>query len=107
MADTSGSGGMVATVVAARQRRTDRRALAQFQQFWAALQRVGDALAEAEKMARRSSDTAWRQRRARHWDLASVEEIRGALRGCRSSLRVMSAQAKRFEPELIVRDWRR
>lgn len=99
--------GVVERVSAARRRRADRRAVAQFQEFWSALQRVGDALAEAEKMSRRTSDTAWRQRRARHWELATVEEIRSSLRGCRSSLRVMSAQAKRFEPQLILKDWRR
>ena len=82
--------------------------MAQFQEFWNALQRVGDALSEVEKMSkRRRSDTAWRQRKTRHWELASVDEIRAALRGCRSSLRVMSDQAKRFEPQLIVKDWRR
>lgn len=99
--------GVVESVTAARKRRADRRAVAQFQEFWTALQRVGDALAEAEKMSRRTSDSAWRQRKARHWELASVDEIRGALRGCRTSLRVMSSQAKRFEPQLIVKDWRR
>lgn len=98
---------VVGAVRDARRRRADRRAVAQFQEFWTALQRVGDALAEVEKMSRRTTDTAWRQRRARHWELASVDEVRSSLRGCRSSLRVMSNQAKRFEPQLILKDWRR
>jgi hypothetical protein len=99
--------GVIASARAARRRRKDRRAVAQFQEFWTALQRVGDALSEVEKMSRRRSDTAWSHRKSRHWELATVQEIRGGLRGCRSSLRVMSNQAKRFEPQLILKDWSR
>ena len=102
-----GTGSLFTAVSTARKRRADRRAVAQFQEFWTALQRVGDALSEVEKMSRRTTDTAWRHRKARHWELASVDEIRSALRGCRTSLRVMSNQAKRFEPQLILKDWRR
>ena len=102
-----GTGSLFTAVSADRKRRADRRAVAQFQEFWNALQRVGDALSEVEKMSRRTSDTAWRQRKTRHLELASVDEVRGSLRGCRSSLRVMSNQAKRFEPQLILKDWRR
>ena len=88
-------------------RRANRQALARFAEFWQALQEVGDALAEAQRAAKNTEAGAWRERNQRHWAIAGVDEIRSALRGCKFSLRVVSAQAKRFEPQLIEKDWRR
>jgi hypothetical protein len=90
-----------------RQRRANRKALAQFAEFWQALQLVGDALAEAQREAKRADDPKWKTRNQRHWELATVDEIRSALRQCKFSLRICSSQAKRFEPQLIAKDWRR
>ncbi len=87
--------------------RQNRRALARFSEFWVALQAVGDVLAEAEKLSKNADDGAWANRGSRHWTIATPEEIRSSMKRCRSSLRIVSASAKRFEPELIVRDWRR
>ncbi len=105
----TGSGARSAAGAAARfvGSRVDREAVARFGEFWQALQEVGDALAEAQKAARNAEDGTWRGRNQRHWNIASVDEVRSALRLCKSSLRVVSAQAKRFEPHLIVKDWRR
>lgn len=89
-----------------QKRRANRRALARFGEFWTALQHVGDVLAEAERLSK-SADDNWRGRGARHWSIATADEVRSSVKGCRSSLRIVSAQAKRFEPELIVKDWRR
>ena len=69
--------------------------------------RSGDALAEAQRAAKNAESGAWRERNQRHWAIAGVDEVRSALRGCKSSLRIVSAQAKRFEPQLIEKDWRR
>jgi hypothetical protein len=91
----------------AYKRRANRKALQQFVEFWQALQHVGDALAEAQKEAKRADDPKWKSRNQRHWDLASVNEIRGALRRSKFSLRIVSSQAKKFEPQLISKDWRR
>jgi hypothetical protein len=88
-------------------RRADRRAVARFAEFWSALQEVGDALAAAQRAAKHAGDGTWRPRNQRHWDIAAVDEVRGSLRRCKFALRIVSAQAKRFEPHLIVRDWRR
>jgi hypothetical protein len=88
-------------------RRADRRAVQRFGEFWQALQDVGDALAEAQKASKNAADTSWKQRNQRHWNIASVDEVRTSLRRCKSSLRIVSSQAKRFEPQLIERDWRR
>jgi len=91
-----------------QRRRGDARAIARFAEFWAALQQVGDVLAEAEKLAKNANDGSWRGAGGRrHWNVATADEVRSAVRGCRNSLRVLSGQAKRFEPELIVKDWRR
>ncbi len=89
------------------QRRANRQAVARFGEFWQALQEVGDALAEAQRAARNAEDSTWKARNQRHWNIASVDEVRTALRACKSSLRICSAQAKRFEPQLIEKDWRR
>jgi hypothetical protein len=88
--------------------RVNRRALERFAAFWNALQRVGNALGEAERLAKNAEDASWwRQRNARHWSVASADEVRSALRTCRGSLRILSRSAKRFEPELIHREWKR
>lgn len=89
-----------------QQRRANRRALARFGEFWTALQRVGDVLAEAERLSK-SADDNRRSRESRHWSIATPDEVRSSVKRCRSSLRIVSTQAKRFEPELIVKDWRR
>ena len=86
--------------------RANRRAVQRFAAFWNALQRVGNALAEAERLVK-SADDGWRQRNARHWQVASVDEVRSALRQCRNSLRILVSSAKRFEPQLIRREWKR
>ena len=88
-------------------RRANRQALARFAEFWQALQEVGDALAEAQRATKNAESGDWRERNQRHWNIAGVDEVRSALRGCKSSLRIVSAQAKRFEPQLIEKDWRR
>ena len=86
--------------------RANRRAVQRFAAFWNALQRVGNALAEAERLVK-NADDGWRQRNPRHWQVASVDEVRSALRQCRSSLRILVSSAKRFEPQLIRREWKR
>ena len=88
-------------------RQGDRRALARFAEFWAALQLVGDALHEAEKLAKKAQDGPVKAAGRRHWDIASAEEVGASLRRCRFALRILSASAKKFEPQLIARDWRR
>jgi hypothetical protein len=87
--------------------RANRQAVQRFGEFWQALQEVGDVLAEAQREAKRADDPKWRTPGQRHWNLATVEEIRAALRQSKSSLRILSSQAKAFEPKLISQDWRR
>ncbi|WP_219414863.1 hypothetical protein [Pseudonocardia nigra] len=107
MAATSTVGSAARATRGWAQRRANRRALARFGEFWRALQQVGDVLAEAERMAKAADDSSWRNRNQRHWSIATADEVRKSVKGCRSSLRIVSSQAKRFEPQLIVKDWRR
>ncbi|MEJ3652535.1 hypothetical protein WEH80_06080 [Actinomycetes bacterium KLBMP 9759] len=88
-------------------RSKNQRALDKYAEFWAALQQVGDALAAIERLSRRADDASWMRCNERHWSIATADEVRVAVKRCRSSLRIVSAQAKRFEPDLIVKDWRR
>ena len=101
---TAGAAGAAARYVKAR---SNREAVAKFGEFWQALQGVGDALAEAQKAAKNAEDSTWQRRNQRHWDIAGVDDVRGSLRRCKSSLRIVSASAKRFEPLLLAKTWRR
>ena len=97
----------VAAARASARRRANRRAVARFGEFWQALQEVGDALSEAQRAAKNAESGDWHARNQRHWNIAGVDEVRSALRGCKSSLRILVGRAKRFEPYLIEKDWRR
>ncbi|MEV1295818.1 hypothetical protein [Pseudonocardia sp. NPDC049635] len=101
--------------------KVNRRALRKYGEFWRALQLVGDALAEAEKLAAKARDAERRGERksvkggsakagvtARHaWSRASGEEMSAAAKKAHRSLRVMSASAKKWEAELVSREWRK
>ena len=88
--------------------RANRQALARFAEFWQALQEVGDALAEAQRAAKNAEAGDWR-RSATSGTGTSPASTRSAPRCAAASrlLRIVSAQAKRFEPQLIEKDWRR
>lgn len=89
----------------------NRRALRKYAAFWAALHAVGEALDQAEKLAARAADT--RPAKAsngaggrRSWSAATPEEMRAAAKKAHQSLRIIAASAKRWEADLISRDWR-
>ncbi|MEV1291513.1 hypothetical protein [Pseudonocardia sp. NPDC049635] len=99
--------------------KVNRRALRKYGEFWRALQLVGDA--EAEKLTAKTRDAERRGERknakgvsakagvtARHaWSRASGEEMSAAAKKAHRSLQVMSASAKRWEAELVSREWRK
>ena len=99
--------------------KVNRRALRRYGEFWRALQLVGDALADAEKVAGKATDATSKTKRGgkgvsakaggegQHWSVASPEEISAAAKKSRSSLRVMAASAKKWEAELVSREWRK
>jgi hypothetical protein len=110
----------------------NRRSKRKFDEFWFALQTVGDALLQAEQLAGKLRDhhpTTTRHRggqgggrgsgrggganRASNgingrlaWSAATPEELRAAAKKAHDSLRVMSTTAKRWEAELTSREWR-
>jgi hypothetical protein len=82
----------------------NRRAMRRYAEFWKALQAVGEAIAEAEKVAGKATDAKTSKAR---WSAATPEEMKAAAKKAGQSLHIISAAAKRWEAELISREWRR
>ena len=86
----------------------NRRALRRYGEFWRALQMVGAAIAEAEKLAAKADTGTGKRGGARaHWATPTPEEMKSAAKKSGRALEVMSVAAKRWEAELISREWRR
>ena len=84
----------------------NRRALRRYGEFWRALQMVAAAVAEAEKVAAKADPGKRRGGRA-HWSTPTPEELKASAKKAGRALEVMSKSAKRWEAELISREWRR
>ncbi len=84
----------------------NRRALRRYGEFWRALQMVAAAVAEAEKVAAKA-DPGKRRGGRPHWSTPTPEEMKAAAKKAGRSLEIMSKSAKRWEAELISREWRR
>jgi hypothetical protein len=84
----------------------NRRALRKYGEFWRALQIVGAALAEAEKLAAKAGQVE-PARGSTNWAVPTADEVRRAAKKAGQSLHVMSRAAKKWEAELISREWRR
>jgi hypothetical protein len=87
----------------------NRRALRRYGEFWRALNQLGNALAEAEQLAAKAADAqpAGRDRTTAHWSAPTPEELRAAAKKAGRALHTMSAAAKKWEAELVSREWRR
>ena len=85
----------------------NRRALRRYGEFWRALQMVGAALAEAEKTAAKADAGMRRKGQRAHWSTPTPEEMKAAAKKAGRSLEIMSKSAKRWEAELISREWRK
>ena len=87
----------------------NRRAQRKYAEFWTALHAVGVALEEAEKLAAKAQD-AQRAKASngarRQWSVASPEEIRSAAKKAYRSLQIIGTSAKKWEADLISRDWK-
>ena len=72
---------------------------------------MGDALDQATKAAAKLQDAEKARAAAngggRHWSVASPEELRAAAKKAGRSLRIIATSAKRWEADLISRDWGR
>ena len=91
-----------------------RRALRRYAEFWAALQAVGEALGQAEKLAGKLHEAQRQQQKAkassgaggrRSWAAATPEELRAAAKKADGSLRIIATSAKRWEADLVSREW--
>ncbi len=88
----------------------NRRALRRYGEFWRALQMVGNALVEAERLAAKATDTPPASASAgqtAHWVTPTPEELQAAAKKAGTSLHVMATSAKKWEAELVSREWRR
>ncbi|WP_339122881.1 hypothetical protein [Pseudonocardia sp. D17] len=87
----------------------NRRALRRYGEFWRALALVGNALAEAEQLAAKASDaqSAGTEKQTAHWSAPTPDELRAAAKKAGRALHTMSSAAKKWEAELVSREWRR
>ncbi|WP_181778886.1 hypothetical protein [Pseudonocardia pini] len=96
--------------MAATLKPVNRRALRRYGEFWRALQMVGNALVEAERLAAKAGDATpakASQGAVAHWSTPTPEELRAAAKKAGQSMQVMASGAKKWEAELISREWRR
>lgn len=90
----------------------NRRALRRYGEFWRALALVGNALAEAEQLAAKAADNHTAHpsatgKQTAHWSAPTPEELRAAAKKAGRALHTMSSAAKKWEAELVSREWRR
>jgi len=85
----------------------NRRALRRYGEFWRALQMVAAAIAEAEKVAAKADPGKRRGGGRAHWSTPTPEEMKASAKKAGRALEVMSKSAKRWEAELISREWRK
>ena len=83
-------------------RAVNRRAHQRYGTFWNCLLQVDGALGDARKIAARLPDSTG----APFW-VASAEDVAKAVRRVERALTVLSRSGKRWEAELISREWRK
>jgi hypothetical protein len=84
-------------------RAVNHRALARYQQFWQSLVMLDVTLGEIEKLIA----TAWDDDKAKcSARVPDVEELTLAVKRVSRSFQVMHTATKRWEAELISREWR-
>lgn len=79
----------------------NRRALRKYREFVAALETVWMVLDDARKLADKvqaESRTSWR--------VATGSELRGMVRASVEHVDTLQARARKYEAELVSRDWR-
>lgn len=83
-------------------RRVNRRAHERYGTFWNCLLQVDAALGDARKIATRLPGSA----STPFW-VASAEDVAKAIKRVEKALMVLSRSGKRWEAELISREWRK
>lgn len=84
------------------QKIVNRRAQAKYATFWNSLLQVGLVLEDARRLAARMDDSE-----RPPWHVADKAALNKAAKRVQDALTVLSKSAKRWEAELISRDWRK
>ncbi|MGH3607977.1 MAG: hypothetical protein ACRDRD_07800 [Pseudonocardiaceae bacterium] len=79
----------------------NRRAVARYAAFWEALVLVGYAVEEARVVGARVDELP-----VRNWRIATAEDIARAVKRVDGSLGGLAKSARRWEAELVSREWR-
>ncbi|ANY05560.1 hypothetical protein [Pseudonocardia sp. HH130630-07] len=101
--------------------KVNRRALRKYGEFWRALQVVGDAVYDAQQLAAKARDEQGKAKnkagkgvsaKAGHTATAAMgrvsgEEMASSAKKANRSLEVITTAAKKWEAELISREWRK
>lgn len=77
-----------------------QRALARYRRFWAAIEEAGEAVQAAQKLCA----TAEESRRV-SWSAPTPEDLRAAATKAARSVQIVAKQCKRWEAELVSREW--
>ncbi|WP_214368216.1 hypothetical protein [Pseudonocardia sp. H11422] len=88
----------------------NRRALRRYGEFWRSLQLVAAALAQAELVAQKAADAQPARASAgatARWSAPTAQELRSSAKKAGQALHVMASAAKKWEAELVSREWRR
>jgi len=83
----------------------NRRALARYATFWNALLMVGEAVADARRVGNQLRDGGEGEV-VQRWHVATGEDITKAGKRADRSLGVLCKAARRWEAELVSREWR-
>jgi len=77
------------------------RALEAYGRFWAAIQRLGEAVEAAEKFALKADDG-----KRISWSAPTSEDLRLAGKDAARSVEILSSSARQWRTELVSREWR-
>lgn len=80
----------------------NRKALERYREFWSAIQQVGEAVYAGEKVAAKAEDTG-----RISWSAPTADELRATGKSAARAVEVLARSAKKWEQELISREWRR
>lgn len=84
------------------QRVVNRRAQAKYATFWNSLLQIGDVVKDARKLAARMDDSD-----KPPWHVADAATIVKAANRVEWALEILSKSGKKWEAELISREWRK
>lgn len=76
------------------------RALERYRLFWAAIEEAGEAVEMAKRLAAKVEES-----KRKSWAAPASDEVRAAGTKAARGLQAVAKSAKRWEAELVSRDW--